>query len=102
MASVCLPCYYSCRTCHGPNDYQCASCHGDAELELSEGRSHCHNTGLMSKILSSSKWYYVLSLGFVVNFLVVVMLIVYILRRRRRRDGKSTSLLGGTKGPRYS
>jgi len=55
----------------------------------------------MSKILSSSKWYYVLSLGFLVNFFVVIVLIMYILRRRARK-GLTNSLLGGSRGTRYS
>merc|ERR1712030_17176 len=59
------------------------------------------NIGLLSKILSSSKWYYILSLGFLVNFFVVVILIMYILRRRARK-GLTNSLLGGSKGTRYS
>jgi len=99
--ATCLSCYYSCRRCVGPNDNQCTGCFGDAELEATGNGGHCHNIGLMSKILSSSKWYYVLSLGFLVNFFVVIVLIMYILRRRARK-GLTNSLLGGSRGTRYS
>lgn len=96
---ACLQCYYTCKTCSGPNDYECTSCYGDASIEEnSPGHKYCHNAGLVSKIMSSSKWYYVLTLGFMVNLGIVVVLVVYILRRRRARAGKSTSLLGGMKG----
>ena len=44
----------------------------------------CHNAGLLNQVLNSSKWYYVLSLGFLANLLVVIVLVVYILRRRAR------------------
>jgi len=100
-SSACLPCYYSCRTCQGPNDYECTDCYGDAELEEDQGKGHCHNIGLLSKVLSSSKWYYILFLGFIVNFFVVVILIMYILRRRAR-TGLKSSLLGGIKASGYS
>jgi len=102
--SACLTCYYSCKTCSGPNDYQCESCYGDAELDESLGSGKfCHNKGLIFKIFSSSRWYYVLSIGFLVNFLIVVVLTLYIIRRRRARDGK-ISLLDRVKqgGSRYS
>merc|ERR1712226_1577829 len=71
----CVPCYYSCKTCNGPNDYQCLSCFGDATLdqESSEGR-YCYNSSLVGRMLSASRWYYVLSIGFVFNFVIVVVL----------------------------
>ena len=50
-SSTCLPCYYSCLSCSGPNDYECSACPGDAQLELGPaGRSMCHNNGLVSKV----------------------------------------------------
>lgn len=97
---ACLACYYTCRTCTGPNDYQCSSCFGDSHLASDSGRATCHNAGLVDKVVASSKWYYVLSIGLILNFFVVILLVVYILRRRARQ-GK-VGLLGGSKGPRYS
>ncbi|CAB4067375.1 FURIN [Lepeophtheirus salmonis] len=32
MKPTCVPCYYSCKTCSGPNDYECTSCFGDAKF----------------------------------------------------------------------
>jgi len=65
------------------------------------GHSQCNNAGMVEKIISSSKWYYVLTFGLIINFFVVVILLVYILRRRARK-GKAASLLGGSKGSRYT
>jgi len=88
--ATCLTCYYSCKTCTGPNDYECSSCYGDADLNENSGiGKYCHNKGLVFKIFSSSRWYYVLSIGFIVNFIVVVVLVLYILRWKRSRDGKA-------------
>jgi len=103
-SATCLPCYYSCQSCTGPNDYQCSTCYGDAELDSnSDSGSFCHNKGLIFKIFSSSRWYYVLSIGFLVNFLIVIVLVLYIIRRKRAKAGK-TSLLSRVKsgGNRYS
>ena len=36
-------------------------------------------------MVASSKWYYVLSIGLILNFFVVILLVVYILRRRARQ-----------------
>jgi len=99
-SAACLACYYSCRTCKGPNDYQCTGCYGDADLQKDNDRGYCHNSGLVSKIVSSSKWYYILSIGFIINFFLVIFLIVYI-NRRRARKGLAKSLLGGSKSSRY-
>lgn len=100
----CLPCYYSCRTCTGPNDDQCTDCYGDAQMEVGEsGMRHCHNKGLLFKVMSSSRWYYLLSAGFLLNFLLVLCLVVYIYRRSKK-GGSPGGVLnrGGKSGPRYS
>jgi len=90
----CLSCYYSCQTCSGPSDSECLSCYGDAELDESSGDGkYCHNKNLVFKIFSSSRWYYVLSIGFVVNFIIVVLLVFYICRWRASKAGKSKSSL---------
>jgi len=102
--AACLDCYYSCQTCSGPNDYECTSCYGDAELDESSSLGkYCHNKTLIFKIFSSSRWYYILSIGFVVNFIIVILLVLYILRWRRAKAGK-TSLLDRVKNStsRYS
>jgi len=49
------------------------------------GHSQCNNAGMVEKIISSSKWYYVLTFGLIINFFVVVILLVYIMRRRARK-----------------
>eukprot|EP00092_Neocalanus_flemingeri_P033440 GFUD01036357.1.p1 GENE.GFUD01036357.1~~GFUD01036357.1.p1 ORF type:complete len:862 (-),score=191.63 GFUD01036357.1:334-2919(-) len=103
-SAACLDCYYSCRTCSGPNDYECISCYGDAELDESSSLGkYCHNKTLVFKIFSSSRWYYILSIGFIINFIIVVVLVMYILRWRRAKAGK-TSLLDRVKNStsRYS
>jgi len=82
---ACVPCYYSCETCKGPNDYDCITCFGDANLEEeSPTQKYCHNKSLVNRVFSSSRWYYVLSIGFMINFCVVVILVIYILRWRKR------------------
>ena len=79
--NTCLPCYYSCKTCSGPNDYQCSSCYDDAVLEEeSHAQSYCHNKSLIDKMIHSSRWYYVLSIGFLVNFCIIIVLVIYIVR----------------------
>jgi len=52
------------------------------------GHSQCNNAGMVEKIISSSKWYYVLTFGLIINFFVVVILLVYIMRRRARKGSK--------------
>ena len=83
--SQCGRCYYACKTCSGPNDYECKSCFGDAELDADSetDREYCYNKSLIYKVFSSSRWYYVLSAGFLINFIIVVILVVYIMRWRR-------------------
>eukprot|EP00093_Oithona_nana_P005555 05555.XXX_231746_225773_1 [CDS] Oithona nana genome sequencing. len=89
----CLQCYYSCKTCNGPNDYQCISCYGDAELEESESHKYCHNKSLINKVFSSTRWYYVLTIGFLVNFFIVVFLVIYIIQwRRKHHHGRLMSV----------
>ena len=59
---------------------QCLSCFGDAELEEeSASQRYCHNKSLINRVFSSSRWYYVLSIGFMVNFSVVVVLVSHFL-----------------------
>ena len=65
-----------------PSFLQCTSCFGDAELEESETNKYCHNKSLINKVFSSTRWYFVLTIGFLVNFFIVVFLVVYIVRRR--------------------
>jgi len=102
--AACLDCYYSCQTCSGPSDYECISCYGDAELDESSSLGkYCHNKTLVFKIFSSSRWYYILSIGFIVNFIIVIVLVMYIFRWRQAKAGK-TSLLDRVKNStsRYS
>ena len=78
---TCLKCYYSCKTCTGPNDNQCLSCYEDATLEEeSHGQNYCHNKSLNDQVKHTSRWYYVLSIGFMVNFCIILVLIIYIVR----------------------
>ena len=54
------------------------SCFGDADLEEeSSTQRYCHNKSLINRVFSSSRWYYVLSIGFMVNFGVVVVLVSF-------------------------
>ena len=77
----CFKCYYSCKTCTGPNDYQCTTCYEDAILEEeSHAQIYCHNKSLIDQVLHTSRWYYVLSIGFLVNFCIIIVLIIYIVR----------------------
>ena len=79
--STCLKCYYSCKTCNGPNDYQCSTCFDDAILEEeSHAQTYCHNKSLIDQVLHTSRWYYALSIGFLVNFCIIIILIIYIVR----------------------
>eukprot|EP00088_Acartia_fossae_P058133 TRINITY_DN6795_c0_g1_i11.p1 TRINITY_DN6795_c0_g1~~TRINITY_DN6795_c0_g1_i11.p1 ORF type:complete len:903 (-),score=171.96 TRINITY_DN6795_c0_g1_i11:717-3425(-) len=85
MSDHCFQCYYTCKTCTGSNDYQCLSCYGDAQLDISaSGESYCHNKNLIFKVFSSSRWYYILSLGFLVNTVLIILLLVYIYRRKNK------------------
>ena len=78
---TCIKCYYSCKTCTGSNDYQCASCYDDATLEEeSHGQTYCHNKSLNEQVAHTSRWYYVLSIGFMVNFCIILVLVIYIVR----------------------
>merc|ERR1719334_1672555 len=91
--ATCLECYYTCQTCTGSNDYECSSCYGDAELDDSSSvGKYCHNKSLVFKIFSSSRWYYILSIGFVVNFIIVILLVLYIFRWRSSKAGKVSLL----------
>jgi len=86
--ATCLECYYSCKTCTGSNDYECTSCFGDADLDESSSLGkYCHNKTLVFKIFSSSRWYYILSIGFIVNFIIVILLVLYIYRWRAAKAG---------------
>jgi len=85
LSAHCFQCYYTCRTCRGSNDYQCESCYGDAQLDKSpSGETYCHNKNLIFKVFSSSRWYYILSLGFLVNTILILVLLVYIYRKKNR------------------
>lgn len=97
---ACLQCYYTCKTCNGPSDYQCLECYGDAQLEEeSPDFKYCHNKSLINRVFSSSRWYYVLSIGFLVNFCIILVLVVYIVRWRRNNRAllSSTSMESGGK-----
>jgi len=98
-SSACLSCYYTCHTCTGPNDYECQSCFGDSELDTSSRiGQYCHNKHLVSKVVGSTNWSYLLTLGFIINAALVLCLVVYILRRRKNKAGKQ-SLLDKVKSP---
>lgn len=68
------------------SNFQCLSCYSDAQLEeQSSGEErYCFNKSIMERVLSSSRWYYVLSVGVVVNLAIIVVLVVYIARWRQR------------------
>jgi len=103
--SACLPCYYSCKTCLGSNDYQCASCFQDAQLntEGHHGQSFCHNKGLVFKVFASSRWYYILSVGFFINFFIVLVLVLYIIKWRQSKTIGAGVLIRNKSGAsRYS
>ena len=78
--------------------FQCTTCFGDAELEEeSPTNKYCHNKSLIDKVFSSSRWYYVLTIGFMVNFFIVVFLIIYIIQWRRRNSrGRSQGLISAS------
>jgi furin len=85
MSDHCFQCYYTCETCTGSNDYQCLSCYGDAQIEITPGgESYCHNKNLIFKVFSTSRWYYILSLGFLINTILIILLLVYIYRRKNK------------------
>lgn len=89
--SSCLPCYYSCKTCSGPNDYQCSGCFADADLD-SEGKNgqiFCRNKSLVARVLSTSRWYYILFLAFVLNLVIIIILVLYISKWRKQSSGAS-------------
>ena len=52
---------------------------------------HYHNKRLVFKIFSSSRWYYIFSIGFVINFIIVILL-VYIFHWRSFKAGKVSLL----------
>ncbi len=74
------------------------SCYGDAKLdEESPTVKYCHNKSLINRVFSASRWYYVLTIGFMVNFCIIVVLIVYILRwRRNHRSVIAANLESGS------
>jgi len=85
MSDHCFQCYYTCQTCTGSNDHQCLSCYGDAQLDITpSGESYCHNKNLIFKVFSSSRWYYILSLGFLINTVLIILLLIYIYRRKNK------------------
>lgn len=55
--------------------------------EMPSGETYCHNKNLIFKVFSSSRWYYILSLGFLVNTILIIVLVVYIYRRKNRGLG---------------
>jgi len=88
LSAHCVQCYYSCATCTGNAENQCLTCYADAELEASEdGSKRCLNKNLVFKVFSSSRWYYILTVGFLVNTILIVLLLVYILRRNNKKGG---------------
>jgi len=85
MSDHCFQCYYTCQTCTGSNDNQCLSCYGDAQLDKAPtGESYCHNKNLIFKVFSSSRWYYILSLGFLINTILIIILLIFIYRRKNK------------------
>jgi len=87
MSDHCFQCYYTCQTCTGSDDYQCLSCYGDAELDNTlSGESYCRNKNLLFKVFSSSRWYYILSLGFLINTILIIVLLIYIYRRKNKSN----------------
>jgi len=88
LSAHCVQCYYSCATCTGNAENQCLSCYSDAELETTEdGSKRCLNKNLVFKVFSSSRWYYILTVGFLVNTILIVLLLVYIIRRKNKKGG---------------
>lgn len=87
--SSCLPCYYSCKTCSGPNDYECSSCFADADLDSEghNGQVFCRNKSLVARVLSTSRWYYILFLAFILNLVIIIILVLYISRWRQKSSG---------------
>ncbi len=76
---------------------QCLTCYGDAELESdSPDRRYCYNKTLVDRVFGSSRWYYLLSLGFLVEFVIVVVLIAYIWRWRRRAKPEASAATAAT------
>ena len=58
--------------------------------ELEEGATEagrCHNKNLIFKVFSSSRWYYILTLGFLIKTVLIKLLVLYIVRRRAREKG---------------
>lgn len=80
--------------------FQCLSCYGDASLEkVGANENFCFNKSLIERVFSSSRWYYVLSISALLNFVIVVILVVYILRWKNSPNRLHQSVLrGGTNG----
>ncbi len=57
------------------------------EEKSTNGRveKYCYNKSLIDRVFSSTRWYYVLSMGVVINFAIIVILVIYIVRWRRGR-----------------
>merc|ERR550519_108603 len=91
---ACLPCYYSCKACTGPDDYQCKDCYQDAQLSThgDHGQSFCHNKSLVFKVFASSRWYYMLSVAFLFNFCIVLILVLYILKCGQSKSSRSEGI----------
>eukprot|EP00096_Caligus_rogercresseyi_P009027 TRINITY_DN2992_c0_g1_i2.p1 TRINITY_DN2992_c0_g1~~TRINITY_DN2992_c0_g1_i2.p1 ORF type:complete len:831 (-),score=194.74 TRINITY_DN2992_c0_g1_i2:755-3247(-) len=97
LKTTCVPCYYSCKTCSGPSDFECTSCFDDAKfMKESNDLKYCVNSSMMDLIFSSSKWYYILSIGLVINLIIVVFLINYII------NCSSSSRKGGSSSTKYA
>ncbi|XP_023337148.1 furin-like protease kpc-1 isoform X3 [Eurytemora carolleeae] len=88
LSSHCLQCYYTCKTCSGPTNSKCESCYGDAELDKSQpGEKYCHEKNLVLQVFSSTRWYYLLTFGFLINIILIIVLLVYIYRRKSNKGG---------------
>ena len=42
---------------------------------------------MWTQVFSSSRWYYILTVGFLVNTILIVLLLVYIIRRKNKKGG---------------
>lgn len=72
LSRHCVPCYYMCKTCFGPNDYQCITCHEDAVLiNSSVYESFCCPQSLLPS-MEFTKWYYRACIGLAINISLLI------------------------------
>ncbi|RZF46325.1 hypothetical protein LSTR_LSTR010180 [Laodelphax striatellus] len=94
-ATHCVPCYYMCKTCSGPNDYECTSCHGDAVLvTVTHTEASCYPKTLNDALVHNT-WYYRMFIALIANLVVLIVLGVYLIAQSRNCRSRCCPQLGG-------